>query len=905
MTGWGSETASDPTHQESTNMSFQYRLRAALAFSLLACSLGQVRAESKPRATAAQIEFFEKKVRPLLVENCFNCHSADNGGKGELRVDDRNGLLEGGSRGAAIVPGQPESSLLIRAVRHQGDLEMPPKKQLTDEQIADLVTWIADGAAWPAVEVPKDLGQPKPEYDTLRREHWSWQPLSAAKPQYIANDAWAFNDIDRFILAKLNEVNLKPVTDADKLSLIRRVTFDLTGLPPTPDEISRFVDDPEAAAFEKVVDQLLQAPAFGERWARHWLDVARYGESTGSARNVPYPHAWRYRDYVIDAFTKDKPYDQFLREQIAGDLLPASSTAEKAEQLVATGFLALGVKDVNQRFKVRFTMDNIDEQIDTVSRALLGLTVSCARCHDHKFDPIPTTDYYALAGIFHSTDLCAGVRSKMGGGGLDYYDNSMLLHVGEAKADPAAAKKIEELTKAEAEAKAEFEAIRGTPEGLALAPNGRPKQQLARQKMTKFQQELTALTDPAAMGKVALGVRDAKKIGDTEVRIRGEAEKLGPSVPRGFLSVLASLDHPPISAKQSGRLELAEWLTSEQNPLTSRVMANRIWQHLFREGLVTTVDNFGVTGDEPSHPELLDHLARQFVQGGWSVKKLVRTVVLSHSYRLSAESNADNFRVDPANRFVWRHSPRRLEAEEIRDAMLAASGRLNRTRPEASPAKELKVIEIRNNGPEARRLTDLANASVHRSLYLPLVRGVTPRSLEVFDFAEQGMVTGSRDSTTVPTQALYLLNDPFVRRESLTLAERLLQPADANDEDRVNRAYQLAFGRPATSQEIDRASSYLADYETASREGLSITAEASSSDNAARVDKVKTPAATTNQAGAVANQIQPIVPVNPDDIDPSDAPVKEEVIAVKDPKTAAWASFCQALLGAAEFRYLK
>ncbi|MEK6261139.1 MAG: PSD1 and planctomycete cytochrome C domain-containing protein [Planctomycetota bacterium] len=878
-------------------MPFQKRLLASL-FSLLACSLGQVRAESTPRATASQIEFFEKKIRPLLVENCFNCHSADNGGKGELRVDDRNGLLEGGGRGAAIVPGKPEASLLIKAVRHQGELEMPPKKQLTDEQIADLEKWIADGAAWPAVEVPEDLGQPKPEYDKLRREHWSWQPLNEAKPPEVANEAWVFNDIDRFILAKLGEKNLKPVADADKLSLIRRVTFDLTGLPPTPEEIAGFVDNREAAAFEKVVDRLLQSPAFGERWARHWLDVARYGESTGSARNVPYPHAWRYRDYVIEAFTKDKPYDQFLREQIAGDLLPASSTTEKAEQLVATGFLALGVKDVNQRFKVRFTMDNIDEQIDTVTRAVLGLTVSCARCHDHKFDPIPTTDYYALAGIFHSTDLCAGVRSKMGGGGLDYYDNSMLLHVGEAKVDPTAAKKIEELTKAEAEAKAEFEAIRGKPEGLALAPNGRPKQQLARQKWTKFQQELTALTDPAAIGKVAFGVRDAKKIGDTEVRIRGEAEKLGPSVPRGFLGVLESLDQPQINPKQSGRLELAQWLTSEQNPLTSRVMANRIWQHLFRDGLVTTVDNFGVTGDTPSHPELLDHLARQFVQGGWSVKKLVRTVVLSHSYRLSAESNADNFNVDPANRFVWRHSPRRLEAEEIRDAMLAASGRLNLAKPEASPAKELKVIEMRNNGPEARRLTDLANASVHRSLYLPLVRGVTPRSLEVFDFAEQGMVTGSRDSTTVPTQALYLLNDPFVRKQSLTLAERLLQPADANDTNRINRAYQLAFGRPATSTEIDRANSYLTDFEAATREVLGVTAEVSSPDNAALT-------AAANQTGAATKQVQPVVPVNPDDIDPSDAPVKEEVIAAKDPKTAAWASFCQALLGTAEFRYLK
>jgi hypothetical protein len=404
------------------------------------------------------------------------------------------------------VPGKPEESLLIKAIRHQGGLEMPPKKQLTDEQIADLEKWILEGVAWPAEEVPDDLVKPKLEYDKLGKEHWAWQPLQDATPPATVDPSRVYNDIDRFILGKLNENGLAPVAQADRLSLIRRVTFDLTGLPPTPEEITTFVNDVSADAFEKVVDRLLKSPAFGERWARHWLDVARYGESTGSARNVPYPHAWRYRDYVVDAFTSDKPYNQFIREQIAGDLLPANSPTEKAEQLIATGFLALGVKDVNQRFKVRFTMDNIDEQIDTVSRSVLGLTVSCARCHDHKFDLIPTVDYYALAGIFQSSDLCAGVRSKMGGGGLDYYDTAMLLNVGtESKPDPDAALKIEELTKAVATARSEFEAIRGKPEGMAPGPNGRPKQQLARQKMNKAQQDLMALPIRPSTGKWPMG----------------------------------------------------------------------------------------------------------------------------------------------------------------------------------------------------------------------------------------------------------------------------------------------------------------------------------------------------------------------------------------------------------------
>lgn len=866
----------------------------------------------------AKIEFFEKKIRPLLLENCINCHSAENGGKGGLRVDDRNGLLEGGGRGPSIKPGTPEESLLIKAVRHQGP-EMPPKKQLSDEQIADLEKWIRDGAAWPSVEVPDDLTKPKPEYEQLKREHWAWQPLREVTRPPVANESFVFNQIDRFILAKLNDAGLQPVPDADKLALIRRVSFDLTGLPPTADEITKFTEDAAPDAFEKVVDRLLKSPAFGERWGRHWLDVARYGESTGSARNIPYPHAWRYRDYVIEAFTNDKPYNQFIREQIAGDLLPANSPSEKAEQLVATGFLAIGVKDVNQRFKVRFTMDNIDEQIDTVSRSILGVTASCARCHDHKFDPIPQVDYYALAGIFHSTDLCAGVKSKMGGGGLDYYDSSMLLQVGaESKPDPKASEKIEEAKAAFEKAKTEFEAIRGTPEGLALGPNGRPKQQPFRLKMVKAQQDLFALTDPAALGKVAYGVREAKIIGDTEVRIRGEAEKRGPTVPRGFLSTLEFPDQPKVNRSQSGRLELAQWLTSDQNPLTQRVIVNRIWQHLFQRGIVTTVDNFGTTGDRPTHAELLDGLAHQFVDGGWSVKKLVRTIVLSHTYRLSAEASPANLAVDPDNRLLWRHSPRRLDAEEIRDATLAVSGKLNLTRPEGSHAKNFKVMELRNNGPEARGLDEQASASVHRSVFLPLVRGVTPRALEVFDFADQGLVTGRRETTTVPTQSLYLLNDPFVRRQAIAFAERLVQNAELNADDRVNLAYRLAFGRPASTTEIDQANRYVAEIEALTRGAFAaadsptestVVADATAPSIVAavqNVDAAETPGTVQAQGQGVAGaRPLPVIPANPDDIDPTDTPVKEEVIAVKDSKSAAWASFCQALLGSAEFRYLK
>jgi cytochrome c553 len=803
---------------------------------------------------AALVEFFEKKVRPVLVSNCYTCHSANTNAKGGLRVDDRNGLLHGGSSGPAVVPGKPEQSLLIQAVRQTGETsKMPPKKQLAAQEIADLTQWIKDGAAWPKVATSVAISKSSAKYDQLRKEHWAWQPLQEPKTPSVKNTAWAGADIDRFILAKLEAKGLAPVRDADKLTLLRRVTFDLTGLPPTPEEIDAFLQDSSAGAFVKVVDRLLAAPAYGERWGRHWLDVARYGESTGSGRNVPYPHAWRYRDYVIDAFNSDKPYDRFIREQIAGDLLPAESPRERDQQMIATGFLALGVKDVNQRFKVRFIMDNIDEQIDTVSRSVLGLTASCARCHDHKFDPIPTVDYYALAGIFHSTDLCAGVRNKMGGGGLDYYDTAMLLQVGEARTpDAAISEKIVQAKKALTEAQAEFEALRGKPEGKVVGEDGQPKQTSARQKMTRCQNELIVLTDPATHSQAAFGVREAKTIGDTEIRIRGEAEKHGPLVPRGFLSVVNVPDVPKVNPKQSGRLELAQWLTSAKNPLTCRVMVNRVWHHLFGRGLVGSVDNFGVNGEAPSHPELLDHLASQFVRDGWSVKKLVRTLVLSRTYQLGGDAPSAYLAADPENRLLWRHSPRRLDAEEIRDAMLAVAGHLDLSRPEGSPAKDLRVMELRNNGVEAKRLENDAQASRHRSIYLPLLRALTPRALEVFDFAEQGFVTGSRDTTTVAPQALYMLNDPFVRQQSLALANRLLRRTDMDDAGRVHAAYRLSLNRTATAKEIERAQRYLVDYEAALRDVRP---------------------APTSEAG--------------------------------NAKTAAWASFCQALLASAEFRYVR
>ena len=868
--------------------------------------------EAKPSAEA--LEFFEKKIRPLLVNNCYNCHSADNKTAGGLRVDDRNGLLAGGNRGAAVVVGNPEESVLIRAVlKTDAKLQMPPDSQLSEDEINDLRKWIADGAVWPGPEVPFELTEVNPEYETLRKNHWAWQPLQSPAVPEVKNKEWAKDDIDRFVVAQLEQKALQPVSDADQATLLRRVTFDLTGLPPAPEDIKAFLADESPNAIETVVDRLLASSAFGERWGRHWLDVARYGESTGSARNLPFPQAWKYRDYVIDSLNKDKPYNQFVREQVAGDLLPYASEEQRKEQLTATGFLALGVKDVNQRFKVRYVMDNIDEQIDTVSRSVLGLTVSCARCHDHKFDPIPTSEYYGLAGIFNSTDLCDGLRNKMGGGGLDYYDTDKLLILAKrGEVDEAQAAKVAAAKQKADDAKAEFERVRDSADAQKPGPNGRPMQQIARQKWNRAQAEYIALTDPTTTSEIALGVRDAKTVGDTELRYRGEAEKLGPKVPRGVISVVHGPAHPAIPANQSGRLELAQWLTDPNNPLASRVIVNRVWHHLFGEGIVRTPDNFGVTGDRPSHPELLDHLAHRFVDNGWSLKKLIRQVVLTRAYQLGSETTPEHLTADPENRLVWRHSPRRLSAEEIRDAQLAASGKLDVTRENGSAAKDLRVIELRNNGPEAKKIVDHANASLKRSVYLPLLRTLVPKSLEVFDFAEQGLVTGARDTTTVPTQALYLLNDGFVRKQALAFAELLVTRTDLSDEAKVDEAYLRIVGRHATAEEIARVHGYLVEFAAEAEVSLADAfaakaKETEASSNTTTASAESNPSAPVSDATSslAAAQAQAAQLANPDDVAQEEEAPVEELIVAKDAQTAAWHSFIQALIGSAEFRYVR
>ena len=591
------------------------------------------------------------------------------------------------------MPGDPAASLLLKRVTHTDPKRRMPKEGQPLTAGADRRPDAVDQrrSALAAGEGSRVARQAEANGTSRSRKSTgpgSRSPIRSCRP--CSDPSWPRDDLDRFILAGLEAAGLEPVEDADRVTLLRRVTFDLTGLPPTPAEIDAFLDDastrtPSPGSSIGCSPRRSSASA-GAGTGSTWPATAN---STGPSRNIPYPHAWKYRDYVIDAVNADVPFDRFVTEQIAGDLLPAASPAERDRLLTATGFLALGVKDVNQRFKVRFVMDNVDEQIDAVSRSVLGLTVTCARCHDHKFDPIPTTDYYALAGIFTSTDNCAGVRNKMGGGGLDYYDPSMLVRLsGDLPRRRPRSRSSSSKAKV-AEAKKAWDAIRGTPEGLAKGPERRSRcSGRIRLEYERLQGELLALTDPAARGLAVHGVRDAKEIGDTEVRIRGEAEKLGPKVPRGFLTAFEVPGAPSVNPKQSGRLELAGWLTSPQNPLTPRVIVNRVWHHLFGQGIVSTVDNFGTTGDAPSNPELLDHLATRFIRDGWSIKRLVRAIVLSRAYQLGSKATPEHLAADPANRarLAAQPAPARCRGDPRRDARRGRQPRLRTARRLAGPA---------------------------------------------------------------------------------------------------------------------------------------------------------------------------------------------------------------------------
>ena len=1005
--------------------------------------------------------FFEKNVRPILVRQCLGCHSATSQPiMGGLRLDTREASLKGGSRGPAMVPGNPGESLLMKAVLHTaGPLKMPPGPRMKEADAALLAQWIQMGAPW---------GEAQTSAAPAPKKFWAFIPPQPAPLPQVNNAAWAASPVDRFVLARLEAKGLSPAPPADKRTLIRRATYDLTGLPPTPAEVNAFLADSSPGAFAAVVDRLLASPRYGERWGRHWLDIARYADSNGLDENLVYKNAFRYRDYVIAAFNKDKPFDQFLREQLAGDLLPASDDLNiMYERWTATGFLSLGAKMLAEDDPVKMQMDIVDEQVDTTMRAFLGLTVGCARCHDHKFDPIPQKDYYALAGIFRSSktmenfkvvakwheyvlapkadrdrlqaheakveakrkeasaianaenrkltaaaiervgayllaaahvqrdravqvapvESAAGaiereagsfdagnvpralVRRKpntvqgtkgphwaeykvavarpgqyqldvldqeKGSGTADLYVNGvwmkrgaepiqnreaspevdgwsygaivplragenvirlehasrfpyftrlmlspntlanvplnivqiaaryevnpgfleqMVDHLERSNGAPASVLYAWEILGSKAKldawaspAKALFAGQNfATPEELsaryselfrkasveganAQDPGLKALYEFLHEKFGPFRapesarrfyaaavrQELERLDEEAKQLEAAtpdfpraMGVSEGAEIADAPIHLRGSHWTLGEKAPRGFLQVLGNALPAALGPNESGRLQLARWMTAKEHPLTARVIANRLWGWHFGRGIVPSVDNFGRLGEKPTDQPLLDWLALRFVEDGWSMKAMHRTLMLSSTYRMSSRYDARAAEADPENELLWRMPRRRLEAEEIRDGIMSASGGL---RLEMGGSilkyKDRQYVANTSKGGEVDYDRPI------RTVYVPVVRSSLYDVLRAFDLPDPAMSSGSRDATVVAPQALFMMNSSVMLTHSLAMADHLLGRTGATDAERIREAYERALSRPPSAQEIDRALTYLARFET-------------------------------------------------------------------------------------------
>lgn len=891
------------------------------------------------------LSFFEKEVRPLLIDRCLECHGEEKQ-KGGLRLDARDWVLQGGDTGPAVVPGKPDQSLLLTAVRYEDPhLQMPPENPLKEAEVKILEAWIARGLPDPRkTDAPPPASTQEAIDIESGRHHWAYQLPQPADLPPEKGSQWAANEVDRFILAGLNRAGLKPNEEAKPEILLRRLSFDLLGLPPSTEELRRAESGFSPMEWEQVVDRYLNSPGFGERWGRHWLDVVRFAESV-TLRGLVFKQAWRYRDYVIEAFNRDMPYNQFLREQVAGDLMGGESLEQRQRRLIATGFLVLGNTNLEEQDKEQLRMNVVDEQLDVIGKAFLAQTIACARCHDHKFDPIRAEDYYAMAGILRGTKtlvhanvsdwverpLPLGEEKESA-----YREHEQRLKELQQRVDSAkkvlkeqkenlneqpaivASKNLPGLVLDDAEAEKEGDWQHSTysgryiqegyshdkneekgskslvfrvplsgrnevrlaythggnrasnvPVGIRHAggktlktvnETGEPPiekrfvslgtfdftgeavveirndgtdgyvivdaiQFLSDADLAELNQEQENKPDPELVRKVeaaesevhrleaklsnekgsmpprpmvmAVKEHPVEEVGNARIHVRGNVHSLGKEVPRGFLEVAHYGERPKMPAKESGRLQLADWLASENNPLTARVMVNRVWHWLFGSGLVRTVDNFGLRGAEPSHPELLDYLALRFMEEGWSVKWLIKTLVTSQTYRMSSEEIPQSHAVDPQNRLFWRMNRKRLEAECLRDAMLSASGKLDlrmggRTFPEAMKSDY-----------------DFEYKGARRSVYVPALRNSLPDIFEVFDFANHSLVTGKRDSSTVAPQALYLMNHPFVLEQAKATASRLMEPNESRLEERIVHGYRLVLGRLPASEEMKIAKELL------------------------------------------------------------------------------------------------
>ncbi len=718
------------------------------------------------------VAFFEKRIRPLFIEQCAKCHGAEAEKiKGGLRLDSREAILKGGDSGAAIAPGEPEKSLLMQAVGYTDkDLKMPPPKdgadrKLSDAQISDLSQWVKMGVPMPAAIAA--AGDPA--------KHWAFQPIANPPVPEVPEKERVKTSVDAFLFAKT-----APAPPPDKRTLLRRATYDLTGLPPTPEECDAFLADTSPDAFEKVVERLLAAPAYGEKWGRKWLDVVHYADSAGNNTDHPTPLAWRYRDYVIKAFNRDLPYDQFVREQLAGDLLAASQPRERyADCIAATGYLA-----VSRRFgagkddrDIHLTME---DTIDTLGKAMLGLSVGCARCHNHKFDPVTTRDYYGLYGIFAST------RYSFPGGEENERPRDLVPLIPPDEQAILVAAAAEKKTREDHENRV-LRRVRWTFESL------RGKFEYARQQVLC---ELAAQPEDPAAKKPALAYAVSEgTLANARIQKRGEPKDPGDEVPRKNIDLLGGQTVPPEAG--SGRAQLAEWLTGPQNPLFARVMVNRIWLGHFGHGLVATPNDFGTRGAPPTHPELIDHLATKFIEGGWSVKAMHRLIMFSAAYQQSGQSEGGFPR-------------RRLDAEEIRDTYLALAGELDRTPNTGHPFPDDEFWAFTQHKP-FKAIYD----SPKRSVYLMAQRIQRDPFFSLFDGADTNASTPVRSASTVPTQALYFMNDPSFHAQAESFAKRCIVQAD--DTQRLALAYRICLQRQPTDVENESACAFLAAYQRESQ----------------------------------------------------------------------------------------
>jgi mono/diheme cytochrome c family protein len=745
---------------------------AALAAILAAATNGAPCAADSAETTftAEQLEFFETRIRPLLVERCFSCHSAKAEKlKAGLYMDSRAALLKGGESGAAIVPRKPDESLIIEAVRYES-YEMPPDGKLGDEEIALLARWVEMGAPWPAEQSAASPIATATSYDwaELRDGHWAWKPVSRPEiPTATESSTWSQNGIDHFVIRRLTEAGLPPSDRTPSEILVRRLYLDLTGLPPTPEQVISFkaeVSIDRKAAIAATIDQLLQSPHYGERWGRHWLDVARYSDGFGGFLDSSgLPEAWRYRDWVVNAFNSDMPYDEFVRLQIAGDLLSNSP-----ESAIATGFFALGPTyrsdGGDPEAVAQAKSETLDDRLDTLSRGFMALTVACARCHDHKFDPIPHEDYYSLAGVFNNSAV-----------------NQFPL------ADDVVVKTYRDAQKVINDLKKMINDLKNLAKKEKRKLTGEEQNQI--DDWNKTLAELKKAAPP--MYETAHTLRDSGS-GDMKIALRGDLRKPGDVAPRRFLRLLSS-DDPARFTKGSGRLELADVVASADNPLTARVIVNRIWQHHFGKALVRSPSNFGTLGQKPTHPELLDWLASEFVNSGWSIKSLHRLILTSATWQQSSRIREDAFNQDGDNRLIWRMNPRRMDAESWRDSQLFVTDELDETL--------------------GGRPIDNITASSRRTIYAKVSRNgdrfASDSFLRLFDFPQMRATVAERPSTIVPQQYLFMMNSDFMVARARALVARISADDPGSEGEKISKAYQLLYGRNATTAETAIGLQYL------------------------------------------------------------------------------------------------